>query len=234
MHDAVDLPSPNHGPRADGAAVRFLILHYTGMRDAAAALRQLTDPASQVSAHYTIDEDGTVYRHVAEDRRAWHAGVSSWEGLGDVNGRSIGVEIVNPGHEFGCRPFPAVQMQAVAALARGVAARWNIRPHDVLGHSDVAPTRKRDPGELFDWNGLARQGVGVWPAPAAADYDGPRDEATLRALLTAYGYDAQAPLAAALTAFQRRFQTDRLERTADGETFARLRALLRDKNAAGE
>jgi N-acetylmuramoyl-L-alanine amidase len=220
----VSLPSPNHGPRAEGAAVRFLILHYTGMADAATALRRLTEEASQVSAHYTVDEDGTVYAHVAEERRAWHAGVASWDGMGDINSRSVGVEIVNPGHEFGYRPFPLVQMQAVAELCRGIIQRWGIQPRDVLGHSDIAPTRKQDPGELFDWAWLAGQGVGFLPEPGPGDYDGPQDEATLRALLTRVGYDAAAPLEAALTAFQRRYQPESLGAAANGETFARLRA----------
>jgi N-acetylmuramoyl-L-alanine amidase len=221
----VNLPSPNHGPRAEGTAVRFLILHYTGMQDAATALRRLTEEASQVSAHYTVDEDGTVYAHVAEERRAWHAGVASWDGMGDINSRSVGVEIVNPGHEFGYRPFPPAQMQAVAELCRGIIQRWGIQPRDVLGHSDIAPTRKQDPGELFDWAWLAQQGVGFLPEPGPGDYHGPQDEATLRALLTRVGYDAAAPLEAALTAFQRRYQPERLGTAADKETFARLRAL---------
>ncbi|HRJ61118.1 MAG TPA: N-acetylmuramoyl-L-alanine amidase, partial [Azospirillaceae bacterium] len=174
------LPSPNHGPRPDGVAPSLLILHYTGMRDAAAALARLTDPASEVSAHYTVDEDGTIYAHVDEERRAWHAGVARWRGEGDVNSRSVGVEIVNPGHDFGYRPFPAAQMRAVADLSKAIMARWGIRPRDVLAHSDVAPTRKQDPGELFDWPWLAAQGVGVSPAPTPADFNGPCDEAELR------------------------------------------------------
>lgn len=221
------LPSPNHGPRPDGVTPSLLILHYTGMRDGAAALARLTDPASQVSAHYTVDEDGTVYVHVAEDRRAWHAGVARWKGEGDVNSRSVGVEIVNPGHEFGYRPFPIAQMQAVAALSAAIMARWGMAPRAVLGHSDVAPTRKQDPGELFDWAWLAEQGVGVMPRPQAADFDGPQNEDELRRLLTAVGYDDEAPLSAVLTAFQRHFLPLRLGLAADAETFAVLRALAR-------
>lgn len=221
-------PSPNHGPRADGAAVRFLILHYTGMADAATALARLTEEASQVSAHYTVDEDGTVYAHVAEDRRAWHAGVSAWDGLGDLNSRSIGVEIVNPGHEFGYRPFPVAQMAAVAELCRGVIRRRGIAPADVLGHSDIAPARKQDPGELFDWRWLAGQGVGLWPAVTDADrLSGAEDPEQLFDLLTRYGYDRAAPRHAVWTAFQRHFQPDRLGQPADAAGFALLRALLR-------
>ena len=221
------LPSPNHGPRPDGVAPSLLILHYTGMGDAAAALARLTDPASQVSAHYTVDEDGTVYAHVAEDRRAWHAGVARWQGEGDVNSRSVGVEIVNPGHEFGYRPFPQAQMRAVAELCQTIMARWDMPAAAAIGHSDVAPTRKQDPGELFDWAWLAEQGVGVMPRPQAADFDGLQDEDALRRLLNAVGYDDEAPLPAVLTAFQRHFLPQKLGLMADAETFAVLRALAR-------
>ncbi|ALG70957.1 N-acetylmuramoyl-L-alanine amidase [Azospirillum thiophilum] len=220
----IDRPSPNHGPRAADARVELLILHYTGMPTAAHALDRLCDPASQVSAHYTVDEDGTVYAHVPEDRRAWHAGRSSWRGAGDVNGRSIGVEIVNPGHEFGYRPFPPVQMAAVAELCRGIVARHAIAPADVLGHSDVAPDRKEDPGELFDWPGLAAQGIGIWPTPFQAD-DGPVADAEIPALLGRYGYDPAEPRA--LLAFQRHFHPGRLTGAADAGTLRSLRALLR-------
>lgn len=220
----IDRPSPNHGPRADGARVELLILHYTGMPTAAHALDRLCDPAAQVSAHYTVDEDGTVYAHVPEDRRAWHAGRSSWRGAEDVNSRSIGVEIVNPGHEFGYRPFPPVQMAAVAELCRGIIERHGIAPAGVLGHSDVAPARKEDPGELFDWPDLAARGIGLWPTPSQAD-DGPISEAEVAALLGRYGYDPAEPRA--LLAFQRHFHPDRLTGTPDPETVRRLRALLR-------
>ncbi|MBP2295327.1 N-acetylmuramoyl-L-alanine amidase [Azospirillum rugosum] len=220
----VDRPSPNHGPRADGAGVELLILHYTGMPTAASALDRLCDPAAQVSAHYTVDEDGTVYAHVPEDRRAWHAGVSNWRGRGDVNSRSIGVEIVNPGHEFGYRPYPAVQMQAVVELCRAIVGRHGIAPADVIGHSDIAPDRKEDPGELFDWRGLAADGIGVWPEPQAED-DGPFTADEVTALLGRYGYDAAAPRA--LLSFQRHFHPEAMTGAADAETVRRLRALVR-------
>ncbi|MBP2229103.1 N-acetylmuramoyl-L-alanine amidase [Azospirillum agricola] len=220
----IERPSPNHGPRPEGARVELLILHYTGMPTARHALDRLCDPTSQVSAHYTVDEDGTVYAHVPEDRRAWHAGVSRWRGLGDVNGRSVGVEIVNPGHEFGYRPFPTVQMAAVAALCRGIVARHGIAAADVLGHSDVAPARKEDPGELFDWPGLAAKGIGLWPTPSQAD-DAPAGAEEVGALLGRYGYDPAEPRA--LLSFQRHFHPDGMTGTADRETLRRLRALLR-------
>jgi len=220
----IDLPSPNHGPRPDGARAALLILHYTGMPTAADALRRLCDPAAQVSAHYTVDEDGTVYAHVPEDRRAWHAGVSSWRGVGDINSRSIGIEIVNPGHEFGYRPFPAAQMDAVAALCVAVMGRHGIRAEDVLGHSDIAPARKEDPGELFDWPWLARAGVGLWPMPSQTD-EGPFTADEVAELLGRYGYDAAAPRA--LLSFQRHFLPERMTGAADDETVRRLRALVR-------
>ncbi|MDQ2101540.1 N-acetylmuramoyl-L-alanine amidase [Azospirillum isscasi] len=220
----IDRPSPNHGPRPEGARVELLILHYTGMPTADSALTRLCDPEAQVSAHYTVDEDGTVYAHVPEDRRAWHAGLSSWRGRSDVNSRSIGIEIVNPGHEFGYRPFPAVQMAAVADLCLDVMGRHGIAPADVLGHSDIAPARKEDPGELFDWPGLAARGIGLWPDPAAAD-DSCDSAEDVAALLGRYGYDAAE--SRALLSFQRHFHPEHLTGEADSETLLRLRALLR-------
>jgi N-acetylmuramoyl-L-alanine amidase len=220
----VSRPSPNHGPRPEGERVELLVLHYTGMPTAGDALARLTDPASGVSAHYTVDEDGTVYAHVAEERRAWHAGVSQWRGRSDVNSRSVGVEIVNPGHEFGYRPFPAVQMEAVAELCRGILARHRLAPRAVVAHSDVAPSRKQDPGELFDWPWLAARGVGAWPEPVAADL-GPAGEGEVAALLARIGYDAGEPLA--LTAFQRRYRREAVTGVADEDTVARLRAVAR-------
>ena len=220
----VDLPSPNHGPRPEGARVDLLVLHYTGMPTAAGALGRLCDPDAQVSAHYTVDEDGTVYAHVPEDRRAWHAGLSAWRGVADVNSRSIGVEIVNPGHEFGYRPFPAEQMAAVADLCRDIVGRHGIAPADVIGHSDIAPARKEDPGELFDWEGLAAQGIGLWPDVRESD-EGPFTDGEVADLLGRYGYDPACPRT--LLSFQRHFRPDGMTGAADAETVRRLRALVR-------
>ena len=158
------------------AAIDMLVLHYTGMRSAAEALRRLTSPEAAVSAHYLIDEDGAVWRLVPEERRAWHAGVSYWRGRRDINSASIGIELVNPGHEFGYRAFPEAQVAALEVLCRDVLSRYQIPPRHVLGHSDVAPARKDDPGELFPWRRLARAGIGLWPEPpldasAARDRD---------------------------------------------------------------
>lgn len=162
-----EAPSPNHDERPPDQPVDTLILHYTGMRSAEEAIARLRDPASRVSCHYVVEESGACWRLVPEGRRAWHAGVSYWRGHEALNGRSVGIEVVNPGHEWGYRPFPPAQMAAVCALALGVLARHPIAPRDVLAHSDVAPERKQDPGELFDWEGLARRGVGLWPRGVA-------------------------------------------------------------------
>lgn len=227
----VDRPSPNHDARPQGQAVDILLLHYTDMASAAAALERLCDPAARVSAHYCIDEDGTVYRLVDEARRAWHAGVSSWAGASDINARSIGVELVNPGHTCGYRPFPAAQMTALSALAKAILARHPIPPGRVLGHSDVAPARKRDPGELFDWRALAAAGIGLWPdAPSPAD---PAPGiAEIQAQLARFGYAVPRhgrlddETRAVLAAFQRHFRPAAVTGEPDGETVARLDALL--------
>jgi len=203
--------------------VDILVLHYTGMRNCAAALDRLCDAAAKVSAHYLIDEDGTVHALVPEDRRAWHAGVSFWRGETNVNGRSIGIELVNPGHEFGYAPFAEEQMRALIELCAGILSRHPIPARNVVGHSDVAPARKQDPGEKFDWPRLAARGVGLWPervVPAAVS------EAETLDLLAAYGYDvADGP--AAITAFQRHFRPSRIDGIADADTAGRISGLLR-------
>jgi len=224
----VERPSPNHDARPDGAAIDILVLHYTGMPTAEEALTRLCDPDARVSAHYTIDRDGSVYRHVPEGRRAWHAGVSYWAGERNVNARSIGIELVNPGHEFGYVPFAAAQIGALIDLSRGIFARNAIPPHRVVGHSDVAPPRKTDPGELFPWKELAEYGIGVWPghAPLAGEAASGR----VPELLSQFGYgvppDVDWPLQTVITAFQRRFRPEKIDGIADPETVARLAALL--------
>ena len=223
----IERPSDNHGPRPEGAAIEILLVHFTGLPSAAVALERLTAADSGVSAHYTVDEDGTIYRHVAEERRAWHAGAGCWLGCRDVNSVSLGVELVNPGHEFGYRRFPAAQMAAFRDLARDIVRRHAIRPERVLGHSDIAPARKQDPGELFDWRGLAAAGVGLWPEPGLED-DAPATESEVAALLTGFGYDvAGAGLALTLLAFQRHFHPEWLSGLPLAETVRRLRALSR-------
>ncbi len=226
-------PSPNHDIRPAGAVVDMLLLHYTGMQSAAAALDRLCDPAAEVSAHYLIDEDGRVLRLVPEDRRAWHAGVGSWKGATDLNARSIGIELVNPGHEFGYRPFPEPQMAALEALASDITARHAIAPARVLGHSDVAPARKQDPGEWFDWARLAARGLGLWPAadfaasanaPALAPGAQGAAVVDLQLALAAIGYDIAGSgvydpdTATVVAAFQRHFRPSQIDGVADPET----------------
>ena len=211
-------PSPNHDPRAYGAVVDMLVLHYTGMVDANAALARLTDPDAEVSAHYVIDEDGAVRQLVDEARRAWHAGAASWRGHADINSRSIGIELVNPGHEFGYRAFPDPQMATLIDLGRDIVARHPIPARNIVGHSDVAPTRKRDPGALFDWQRLAEAELGLWPEEKAAE------TSAIPAMLAQFGYDV-GDLAAAVTAFQRHFRANKIDGSADAQC-ARLAAGL--------
>jgi N-acetylmuramoyl-L-alanine amidase len=217
-----DAPSPNHDARPEGAPIDVLVLHYTGMPDEAAALARLTDPAAEVSAHYLVSEDGAVTRLVAEARRAWHAGVSQWRGHSGLNGRSIGIEVVNPGHDWGYRDFPALQLGALSALCRDILARHPIPARNVVAHSDIAPDRKQDPGELFDWKGLARDGVGLWPGP----WQGAAPSAAeAPALLARIGYRTDLPLPVLLRAFQRHWRPARVDGVADAETLARLAAV---------
>jgi N-acetylmuramoyl-L-alanine amidase len=228
MTAIVDLPSPNFDAR--NAAVDILLLHYTGMKTAQDALDRLRDPKAEVSAHYTVDEDGTIYRMVAEEQRAWHAGASYWAGARDLNARSIGIEIVNPGHEHGYRAFPEAQMQAVLALSREIVARHRIKPARVLGHSDVAPLRKEDPGELFNWAMLAANGVGLWPSPKPCNWS----DAAFLLQLGRYGYDLEGPAGgdagkarrAAITAFVRHFRPAKLTAEPDAELKAILNGLI--------
>ncbi|MDP6708281.1 MAG: N-acetylmuramoyl-L-alanine amidase [Alphaproteobacteria bacterium] len=242
-----DCPSPNHDARPAGVPIDILLLHYTGMPTAEAALARLLDVTAKVSAHYLIDEDGAVSRLVPEARRAWHAGVASWAGARDINGRSIGIELVNPGHAFGYRAFPAPQMAALAGLAQAILARHPIPTHRVLGHADVAPERKQDPGELFDWQGLAAAGIGLWP-DAAPHRDGcghdvgpaaePALVARLQADLARFGYgvrvsgDWDHATACAVAAFQRHWRAAAITGIADAETRAILAGLL-DQIAKG-
>lgn len=227
--DIVDEPSPNAEPRPDGIAIDMAVLHYTGMRTRDDALRRMLDPAAKVSAHWMIDEDGTRYRLVPEERRAWHAGVARWRGEANINDRSVGIELVNPGHDWGYRPFPAAQMASLEGLLMDLVARFAIPPERILGHADVAPLRKADPGELFDWEGIAAIGLGVWSEasapPAGVD---PGDAGQIQGLLRRFGYDAprsarfDADTAAVLTAFQRHFRPGGVSGAADPETVARL------------
>jgi N-acetylmuramoyl-L-alanine amidase len=237
----VAAPSPNFDARS--GPPDMIVLHYTGMRTGVAALERLRDPAAKVSAHYLIEEDGRAFALVPEERRAWHAGKSFWRGETDVNARSVGVEIVNPGHEFGYRPFPQAQIAAVIELVADIRSRWSIDDARILGHSDVAPHRKEDPGELFPWKQLAEAGHGLWAEPVAApgaslaEGDEGAGVFALQAGLTRLGYDSapsgqyDTATATIVRAFQRHWRQERIDGVADGETRARLIALL--KLAAG-
>ena len=221
--------SPNADDRSADCAIDTLILHYTGMPSAAAALDRLCDPAAKVSAHYLIDEDGDVVQLVPEERRAWHAGVSSWAGRTRLNDCSIGIELDNPGHEWGYRPFAEAQYEACIALCRAILARWPVAPHRVLAHSDVAPERKQDPGELFDWARLAAMGIGLWPQPGPGDA---RPVHQLQAELARFGYGVtrtgrlDTTTRLVVTAFQRHFRPARIDGRPDQATLARLDGLL--------
>ena len=217
----IDLPSPNFDERPGGPAdIDMLILHYTGMQTGQAALDRLRDPGAKVSSHYVVEEDGRIFRLVPEPLRAFHAGVSFWRGRHTLNGVCIGIEIVNPGHEWGYRPFPTVQMAAVKNLCLDILGRHAIPPRNVVGHSDVAPNRKQDPGELFDWQSLAHAGIGAWPEDDGRMH-APNEEAA-RAALDAIGYDATMPLEILLLAFQRHFLPHTLSARLDEATMGRL------------
>jgi N-acetylmuramoyl-L-alanine amidase len=235
-------PSPNHGERKDGRPISALVLHYTGMRDAPSALHQLCNPAAQVSSHYLVFEDGRVLQLVPEERRAWHAGVGSWQGETDMNSASVGIEIVNPGHDYGYVPFPDAQVDAVAALCADIVVRRRIPPDRVIAHSDMAPGRKRDPGELFPWRRLAEKGVGLWvePHPVGSGRFFQRGEQgapieALQAMFALYGYGIDATgmfdeaTEQVVTAFQRHFRPARVDGVADRSTIETLRALLEAK-----
>lgn len=204
--------SPNHGARAAGKPIDMLVLHYTGMPSASEALDRLCHPSAEVSAHWLVEEDGTVWRLVDEGRRAWHAGRSFWAGETDINSASIGIELVNPGHEWGYRSFPVPQLDALEELIRGILARHPIPPRRILGHSDVAPQRKLDPGELFPWERLAAAGIGLWPAPAGTSSAAPET------LLGSIGYELEAPISAVIAAFQRHWRPQRCDGVPDDET----------------
>jgi N-acetylmuramoyl-L-alanine amidase len=233
----IPAPSPNFDART--APPDMIVLHYTGMRTGEAALERMRDPEAKVAAHYMVEEDGRVFALVPEERRAWHAGKSFWRGATDINSLSVGVEIVNPGHEFGYRPFPDVQIDAVIELLADIRGRWMVPDSRILGHSDVAPGRKQDPGELFPWKWLAESGHGIWAEPAAAPGadlalgDEGVGVFALRAGLRRLGYDC-APSGAydewtqtLVHAFQSHWRQTAVTGVADGETRARLMALLR-------
>lgn len=239
----IDRQSPNYDART--RSIDLIVLHYTGMQDAETALRRLTDeapvagaypgpwqlgaadptgPLPRVSAHYVVDEKGAIHRLVSEENRAWHAGASSWQGEGDVNSRSIGIEIVNGGHDFGLPDFPDAQIESVIALVGDIQSRWMLAPSRVVAHSDIAPDRKVDPGEKFPWKRLAEAGVSIWPNSGVAVADPADPIVALQERLAGIGYDVKASgqidaaTKAAIAAFQRRFRPSKVDGVADAET----------------
>ncbi len=229
------MPSPNHDERKH--ALDMMLLHYTGMQNGETALQWLCSPASKVSAHYVVFENGRIVQCVPEERRAWHAGASSWAGETDINSCSIGIEVVNPGHELGYRNFPLRQVAAVISLCRSIVTRRGpISPDRVLAHSDVAPSRKQDPGEKFPWSLLAESGIGNWVRPPPLDLEGEivllgdRGEAVerLQRMLADYGYGIEVSgnfdeaTRAVVAAFQRHFRPARVDGVADPSTLLTL------------
>ena len=237
---AVVRPAPNVGPRCGVAKPSILLLHYTGVESAAKAIDWLTRVESRVSCHYAVDENGCITQMVAEDMRAWHAGEAIWDGESDINSASIGIEIHNPGHEMGYPDFPEVQLEALEALCQDIIARNRIRPERVLAHSDVAPTRKKDPGEKFPWARLARAGVGHWvePQPVIQSEQGMGIGvagplvADLQLLLRQYGYGIEptgvidGKTEFVVTAFQRHFRPERVDGRIDQSTITTLERLI--------
>ena len=221
----IETPSPNFDERT--MAVSILVLHYTGMPDAAGAIARLSDPTAKVSCHYLVAEDGQIVRMVAEDKRAWHAGKSHWRGVDNLNSCSIGIEIVNQGHEIGYRPFPEAQIDALIPLVADIVGRYGITRGNVVGHSDIAPARKQDPGELFPWYRLAKLRLAL-PRPTRNLMDPHWSDAGFLLALERFGYDVTNPLAA-VVAFQRRFRPELIDGTIDGECRAILLALLLPK-----
>lgn len=222
MIETIETPSPNFDDRT--LPISMLVLHYTGMPDAPSAIQWLANPASKVSAHYVVTEEGRVVRMVDEDKRAWHAGRSHWRGVDDINSASIGIELVNPGHEWGYRPFPDAQMDTLIPLMNDIIRRHHITRGNVVGHSDIAPARKSDPGALFPWYKLARLRLAL-PRPTKNLVDPHWSDGGFLLALQRFGYDI-ADQTAAVNAFQRRFRPELIDGIVDGECRALLLALL--------
>jgi len=239
------LSSPNFNDRKH--PIDMLVLHYTGMETGQGALDRMRDEAAGVSAHYMLWEDGRVVQLVGEDKRAWHAGVSSWQGDEDLNSRSIGIEIVNGGHDWPLAggllpPYPDQQVEALIELCTGILGRWEIPVCRIVGHSDIAPTRKDDPGEHFPWQRLARAGIGLWPPASSHEAEGSLEEVTtarLQALLSEIGYNVSPSdqndetIEACVRAFQRRWLPDRVTGEADLATLQRIGEVAESYRQAG-
>ena len=225
MNKIIRVHSPNYNDRPPGTEIDILVIHYTGMVGLAEALERLCDPTSEVSAHYLIDQNGQVLQLISEEKRAWHAGISSWRGNSNINDRSIGIELENPGHEFGYQKFPKPQIDSLIKVTRNILIHHPIPARNIVGHSDIAPTRKKDPGEFFDWNKLALRGIGYWPEDLK-----PREITQINALnfemaLKMYGYDTTDLLATTL-AFQRHFLPKHCNDEPDLKMFRMLEILI--------
>lgn len=238
----LETPSPNHDARK--LPITMLVLHYTGMESGKVALERLIAPASKVSAHYVVEEDGTIIQLVDEGRRAWHAGISSWNGITDVNSASVGIEIVNGGHDFDLPEFARPQLTSLIRLSKKIVSAYNIRESNIVGHSDIAPARKKDPGEKFPWKELAKRGVGFWPSGVKPDQRnlferGSADRAIsiLQRGLAFIGYDVEvngrldAQTSDVLAAVQRRYRTDLINGNIDMQTVEVVTALADAKKA---
>lgn len=236
----IQSPSPNHDERT--LPIALLILHYTGMETGAAALAHMCDPQAKVAAHYMVEENGNIHQLVKDERRAWHAGLSFWAGETNINSASIGIEIVNGGHDFGLPDFPKVQISAVIALCKKLLRRHDITPLGVLAHSDIAPERKQDPGEKFPWQELSRAGIGYWPDIKEADQRvlfeaGARDRGVsiVQSGLGYLGYKAQvtgvldSETRLIIAAFQRRYRPSKVDGHIDVHTMEILTHLANDK-----
>ena len=214
-------PSTNWDDRPSGADIKVLVFHYTGMKNCEEALNRLTDPHAKVSSHYLISENGEIFCLVPEDKRAWHAGISCWRGQINVNDYSVGIELENPGHQFGYRNFPSSQIGALIELSQEVISRHSISARNVVGHSDIAPCRKLDPGELFDWKLMARRGIGLWPT-ATGETVLPDN---IEVLLSFLGYEV-SDIRATIRAFQRHYLPSEISGCVDTRTTETVNALL--------
>ncbi len=236
------IKSPNFDDRPKGTNINMLVMHYTGMQTGEAAQKHMCDPIAKVSAHYMINEDGSIINLVPEAKRAWHAGISCWRGISSLNDTSVGIEIVNPGHEFGYRPFPKAQMEAVLGLSKEIIERHSIEARNVIGHSDIAPNRKQDPGEFFDWKMLASEGVGLWPNvkkmwKSSDMIIRPGEEsvstASVQKMLSDYGYHIRVDgfygpkTEDIIRAFKRHFVPEQLNAFWDKLADERIKALLK-------
>ena len=221
----ISFPSHNYNERPPKSEIDMLVIHYTGMPEALQALDRMCNPTAEVSAHYLIDEKGQIFQLISEDKRAWHAGISSWRNNSDINDRSIGIELANPGHEFGYQNFPKPQIDKLIELAKDIIKRHPIPARNIIGHSDAAPTRKKDPGELFDWHTLALNGVGYWPKTNEQNTTGQINVSNFESALQEYGYDT-TNLKATIVAFQRHFLPKICNGQPNKEMFEMLENLI--------